>query len=111
MDFLYLLFVGGMFFMMFRRGGCCGGGDSHSGNSHSGHHNSEHGHIEHDEANNMHYSDKFKQIEMVTDPECGIHVNPDTSIKQKLDGETYYFCSETCRGNFVRKYQSNNKTA
>ena len=111
MDLLYLLFVGGMIFMMFRGGGCCGGGHSHSQNDQSKHEHSEHGHIEQNKTNNNYDSDKHKQIEMVTDPECGMHVDPDSSVKQKLDGETYYFCSETCRGDFVRKYQKNSKTA
>jgi len=86
----YLLLVGGFAFMMFRGGGCCGGGDNHMG--HNGG-NEQHGSSQ---ANN--------QIEMVVDPVCGMHVNPETAIKQNIDGTTYYFCSESCRSSFLRQH-------
>ena len=96
----YLLLVGGFAYMMFRGGGCCGG-HSHGGHDHSGH-----GNMGHSGGNGQYGSGQMSnQIEMVRDPECGMTVNPDTAVKQRIDGKMYYFCSETCRGNFVRKQQ------
>lgn len=87
----YLLLVAGFAFMMFRGGGCCGGGHSHSG----------HDHMEHNGGNGQYSSN---QIEMVRDPICGMHVNPETALNQTIDGKTYYFCSEACRSKFVREH-------
>jgi YHS domain-containing protein len=37
----------------------------------------------------------------VTDPVCGMAVNPLTSdIVATIDGKTYYFCAEGCRQSF-----------
>lgn len=37
----------------------------------------------------------------VTDPVCGMTVDPDrASARSSFDGTTYYFCSETCRRAF-----------
>ncbi|MDD3706538.1 MAG: YHS domain-containing protein [Clostridiaceae bacterium] len=88
----YLLLIGWFGFMMFRGGGCCGGRHSHGGHSRGGH-----AHTGHNGGSN--------QIDMAHDPECGMYVNPDTAIKQSIDGTTYYFCSENCRSSFVRKHQ------
>ena len=31
------------------------------------------------------------------DPVCGMMVDPDSAIHAERDGQTAYFCSETCR--------------
>lgn len=85
--------------MMFKGGGCCGG------HSHGGHDQGGHAHMGHSGGNGQFGSGQMNnQIEMVVDPECGMHVNPETAIKQNIDGKTYYFCSENCRSSFVRKH-------
>lgn len=87
----YILLLVGFGYMMTKGGGCCGGGHGHGGSSQGGHDHSGHGHTGH--MNN--------QIETVIDPVCGMHINPETAIKQDIDGKTYYFCSENCRSTFV----------
>lgn len=103
----YLLLVAGFAFMMFRGGGCCGGGHSDSGHDNSsggccggGQDKNGHDHMGHNGGNGQYSSN---QIEMVRDPVCGMMVNPETAIKQNVDGKTYYFCSESCRKEFVSK--------
>ncbi|WP_446912194.1 YHS domain-containing protein, partial [Klebsiella pneumoniae] len=40
--------------------------------------------------------------QMVTDPVCGMKVDPDTSQHRAVyGGETYHFCSESCRTKFT----------
>ncbi|OGO77374.1 MAG: hypothetical protein A2Y23_09950 [Clostridiales bacterium GWB2_37_7] len=88
----YILLIGAFAYMMFKGGGCCGGG---------------HNHTEHHRDNNKHGSELMNnQIEMVLDPECGMTINPETAIKQNIDGKVYYFCSEACRSNFLKKNQA-----
>lgn len=81
--------------MMSRGGGCCGG-HAHGGHGSEGHDHTEEGKDGSGRTDN--------QVEMVYDPECGMHVNPEAAIKQNVDGKAYYFCSEECRGNYVRKH-------
>lgn len=104
--------------MMFRGGGCCGG-HSQGGNDHSGHSNtgnsggggccggndhSGQDHMGHDGENGQFAPVQTNsQVETVLDPVCGMHVNPGTAIQQRIDGKMYYFCSESCRSNFVKK--------
>ena len=39
---------------------------------------------------------------MVTDPVCGMRIDPDDAVATAdHDGEKYYFCSEACRNAFV----------
>lgn len=70
-------------------GGCCGG---HSHGRHNG---------------ESHEFDEFQMQNnssaIPIDPVCGMRVDPDTAIKQVLNGETYYFCSESCRKEFVKR--------
>lgn len=41
---------------------------------------------------------------MANDPICGMMVDPATAeFKTEQDGQTYYFCSEACKGKFDRK--------
>src|SRR5690606_31993582 len=42
-----------------------------------------------------------KEIEMAIDPICGMTVDENTALKAELDGETHYFCSESCRKKFL----------
>lgn len=103
MDFLinnwwYILLVGAFAFMMFRGGGCCGG-HSHGGHDHTGHDQS--GHTNGRDQNN--FEKMNSQVNMACDPVCGMYVNPDTAIKEVVDGKSYYFCSESCRTEFLKK--------
>jgi len=39
---------------------------------------------------------------MVTDPVCGMRIDPDdAAATAEHDGQMYYFCSEACRDAFV----------
>ncbi|MGD9570076.1 MAG: YHS domain-containing protein [Sedimentibacter sp.] len=93
---LYILLLGFMGFMMFKGGGCCGG------HSHGGHNNENHDHSGH-KGNDM---QNGNQIQMAVDPVCGMYVNPETSIKQNVNGITYYFCSESCRRSFLENQKA-----
>ena len=43
-----------------------------------------------------------KHNKNITDPVCGMDVVPDIkAIAAKIDGETYFFCAESCRKSFV----------
>lgn len=96
----YILLMGAFAFMMFRGGGCCGGGHAHGGNGRSGScHSGHNGGNSHNGSGQMN-----NQIETVQDPVCGMYVNPDTAIKQEIDGKMYYFCSEHCRSSFMKKH-------
>ncbi|MEA5009053.1 YHS domain-containing protein [Clostridium tyrobutyricum] len=102
-NWLYILFAGVMVFMMVKGGGCCGGHshETNSGSSHSHGGGCCGGGSEHNHNNeNIHQAN---QLESVKDPICGMMVNPDIAIKQTINGQTYYFCSESCRREFVRK--------
>lgn len=36
----------------------------------------------------------------VKDPVCGMNVDPASALRHEHAGQTYYFCSEHCRGKF-----------
>ena len=93
---LYFLLIGVMGYMMFKGGGCCGG------HSHGGHNNEGHGHSG-QTGNGMNGEN---QIDMAVDPMCGMYVNPETAIKQNINGTTYYFCSESCRKSFLENHNN-----
>ncbi|PRR69760.1 YHS domain-containing protein [Clostridium thermopalmarium] len=107
-NWLYFASAGLMALIMFKGGGCCGGHShdtqSHDGSSkaggccgggkHGNQSSENHGH-----EINQQYNDR---LDAAIDPICGMSVNPDTAIKQKIDGKTYYFCSEHCRAKFVK---------
>ena len=41
---------------------------------------------------------------MAKDPICGMIIDPETTeFRSEQDGQTYYFCSEACKGKFDRK--------
>jgi Cu+-exporting ATPase len=40
--------------------------------------------------------------EQVTDPVCGMRLDPaDAAASEQHDGQTFYFCSESCHNTFV----------
>ncbi len=100
-NWLYILFAGLMFYMMTKGGGCCGG------HSHQAQSNEDHAHgggccgggSKHD------HGEQTNQIDTVKDPICGMTVDTNTAIKQVVNGQAYYFCSESCRKEFVEKYE------
>ena len=40
---------------------------------------------------------------MIKDPVCGMFVDSQTSISSQHMGETFYFCSAACKGNFDKE--------
>ncbi len=47
-----------------------------------------------------------KKSKAFTDPVCGMDVIPTLNdITAEMDGETYYFCAESCRKSFVQNPQ------
>lgn len=42
-----------------------------------------------------------QQDSTTRDPICGMSVNEKTAPQATRDGETFYFCSEHCRGKFM----------
>lgn len=40
--------------------------------------------------------------EMKKDPVCGTYVPENQALKERLEGITYYFCSEECKEKFHR---------
>jgi len=39
--------------------------------------------------------------ELKKDPSCGTYISTATSIKEKVGGETFHFCSKECRDKYV----------
>ena len=39
--------------------------------------------------------------ELKKDPACGTYISAATSLKEKVGGETFYFCSKQCRDKYV----------
>lgn len=37
------------------------------------------------------------------DPVCGMHVDVQLAVQETLEGQTYYFCSESCRDAFCER--------
>jgi YHS domain-containing protein len=45
---------------------------------------------------------KEDAMAMVTDPVCGMRIDPDDAVATaEHNGTTYYFCSEACHERFV----------
>lgn len=110
-NWFYLLMFGAFIFMMVRGGGCCGGGRSHEdqgggccGNGHS------HGDQDGDSASNsaQETGHHVSQSSTVIDPICGMDINPDTAIREISNGQAYFFCSESCRNEFLKRQQEHN---
>ena len=52
----------------------------------------------------MNLSNKINKT--ITDPVCGMAVEPNIAdITAKIDGETYFFCAESCRKSFMEDPQ------
>lgn len=52
------------------------------------------------------YFTKKKNItEMVLDENCGKYINKNSAIKLEINGKEYYFCSEKCVQEFLKKNQ------
>ncbi len=41
---------------------------------------------------------------LVRDPVCGVYIDEEVAIKLVYKGETYYFCSEKCRDEFLKTH-------
>ena len=53
----------------------------------------------------MNRSAKIKKT--VVDPVCGMEIVPEIAdFSAEIDGETYYFCAESCRKSFVKNPDS-----
>jgi YHS domain-containing protein len=39
--------------------------------------------------------------ELKKDPVCGTYIATNTSIKETMGGQTFYFCSQECRNKYV----------
>lgn len=39
--------------------------------------------------------------ELKKDPSCGTYISAATSIKERVGGETFHFCSKDCRDKYV----------
>ncbi|HDL89654.1 MAG TPA: YHS domain-containing protein [Thermodesulforhabdus norvegica] len=47
--------------------------------------------------------EELEGAELVQDPQCGIYFVKDKAVTARIDGVTYYFCSEDCKEAFIRK--------
>jgi len=93
---IWIVIIGGIIYLMMRKGGCgcCGGGHDHGGNG--GHDHMSMGHN-----NGMHHQEGGHQAQATggKDPVCGMSVK-DNSITSVYQGHSYSFCSDHCRGKF-----------
>lgn len=50
---------------------------------------------------------------MVKDKVCGLYLPEEEALKEKIDGQIYYFCSQECKQRFLkeRKNKSFNQTS
>ena len=46
----------------------------------------------------------------VTDPVCGMRLEPADAVTLDWEGNTLYFCSAGCRDQFVREHEANRDT-
>lgn len=67
-----------LWFVM-RRGGCCGG-------------------------LNQKGVDGMNTGDTAVDPICGMTVQKGTALHQRVDGVDYYFCSQACLNEFMRRH-------
>ena len=45
---------------------------------------------------------RSESVKFLTDPVCGMSVNPDiTGITATVEGQNFYFCAESCRSTFI----------
>lgn len=98
-----LLFVGLMAFMSKMGMGCCGGHSGHTGHGNGGgggcHGDNRHnGDSSMDNTRNV--SAEGDGVEMVHDPVCGMYVSKQNAYRKSINGQEYFFCSESCRDKF-----------
>jgi len=48
---------------------------------------------------------------MTKDPICGMTVSEATAIHTERDGQTYYFCGNTCRNKFLSEAEKTAQNA
>ena len=53
----------------------------------------------------------MNDMNMVTDPVCGMSVDPSTAIQIDVDGGSYYFCEAACAETFREDPQRWTQTA
>ncbi len=100
-NWLYLAIAGFMIFSMVKGGGCCGG-HSVSDNTQDGH--SHGGGCCGGDSNSSLTQDQDTTGFTARDPICGMEVDQNTALSYTLNGETYYFCSEACKSEFIKKH-------
>lgn len=44
-----------------------------------------------------------QEAELIRDPECGAYFFKTKGVFERIDGETVFFCSPTCRDRFLEK--------
>lgn len=45
--------------------------------------------------------------ELIQDPQCGAYILPAQGVDARVAGNTYHFCSESCRGQFLLEHSDN----
>ncbi len=78
--------------------------DQHTGHGHASHHGHEHGHHRQGSGCAHHHGDgtTLADAVAVTDPVCGMEVDPATSThRAEHGGQAFHFCSAGCRTKFV----------
>lgn len=54
----------------------------------------------------FHDSTSVKEAELIQDPQCGAYFLKQNGVKARVQGHTLYFCSETCRDEYLKSHQS-----
>lgn len=44
--------------------------------------------------------------ELVQDPQCGAYILPVQGVDARVAGNTYHFCSESCRKQFLQEHSN-----
>lgn len=99
---IFALFIAVMYFMHKNGMGCCGPGHMHSRDRHE--------HITATDYSELRKNQRhgiYRPEELVRDPVCDSYVAKDIAVKVKVDGETYYFCSQRCANEFKNKLIDN----
>jgi YHS domain-containing protein len=45
--------------------------------------------------------------ELIQDPQCGAYILPAQGVDARVEGNTYHFCSESCREQFLLEHAGN----
>jgi YHS domain-containing protein len=91
---LSIIIIGGLFYLMMRRGGC---GMGHGGHGEHGSGDGQGRHSNHGEGSGS------GGPRMIKDSVCGVFVDFQTSISSKHMGQNFYFCSPACKENFDKE--------